>query len=78
VWALLGRRLIGDVIGVVEVKVAALVGLVTGSLGWPAVALAVLWAAAALATAWLGGRSRLARVAPALLVGAWVAALATM
>ena len=76
--ALLGRRLLGDVVGVVEVKVAALVGLATGSLGWTAVALAVVWALAALATAGLWGRSRLARVAPALLAGAWVAALATM
>ncbi len=76
--ALLARRLLGDIVGVVEVKVAALVGLATGSLGWPAVALAVLCAAAAVATAWLWGRSRLARVAPALLAGAWVAALATM
>lgn len=75
---LLGRRLLGDIVGVVEVKVAALVGLATGSLGWPAVALAVLGATAALATAWLGGRSQIARVAPALLAGAWVAALATL
>jgi hypothetical protein len=42
------------------------------------VALAVVWAVAALATTWLWGRARLARVAPALLAGAWVAALATM
>jgi hypothetical protein len=76
--ALLARRLLGNIVGVVEVKVAALVGLATGSLGWAAVALAVLCAAAALATAWLWGRSRLARVAPALLAGAWVSALATL
>jgi hypothetical protein len=76
--ALLGRRLLGDAVGVVEVKLAALVGLATGSLGWAAVALAVLAAAAALATAWLWGRSRLARLAPALLAGAWVAAVASL
>ena len=76
--ALLGRRLLGDIVTVAEVKVAALVGLATGTLGWAVVALAVLWTAVVLATAWLWGRSRLARVAPALLAGAWVAALATM
>ena len=76
--ALLGRRLLGDTVTVVEVKVAALVGLATGSLGWAAVGVAVVWTAVVLVTAWLWGRSRLARVAPALLAGAWVAVLATL
>ena len=76
--AWLGRRLLGDIIGTVEVRLAALVGLATGSLGWNAVALAVLVATAALAITWPWGRSRFVRVAPALLGGAWVAALATL
>lgn len=75
--ALLARSLLGDTVTVVEVKVAALVGLATGSLGWAAVGLAVSWTAVVLAMAWLSGRSRLAHVAPAVLAGAWVAAIAT-
>lgn len=53
--------------------------LVTPPLGMALVAgLALLGRRLQLATAWLWGRSRLARVAPALLAGAWVAALATL
>lgn len=74
--AVLARWSAPGVVGDAELKLAALVGLVIGALGWPAVALCLLWAAAAVAAA--TGRRRGSPVVPALLGGAWLAALAAL
>lgn len=75
--ALVARWSAPGLVGDAEVRLAALVGLTTGALGWPAVALPLLWSAAAVAVA-RGRRPGSRAIVPALLGGAWLAALATL
>ena len=72
--AVLVRRLVGGLVTDVEVQIAALVGLACGSLGLPAVGIALVWAVVSAGAAWAFGRFRVHPVGTALLAGAWVAA----
>ncbi len=76
--ALVAGRLLAGTVTIAEVKLAALVGLATGTLGWPALTIAMLCASIlGVGSAALGHFRRPALV-PALLAAAWVATLAAL
>lgn len=75
---LAARRLVPSGVGELEVKVAAVVGLAAGAFGWAALALALLWALGVFGVAWASRRPAQPRVGPAVLAGAWVAAIAVL
>ncbi len=75
---LAARRLAGGRAGEVEVRVAAVVGLAAGAFGWQPMALALLWSLVVFGVSWAVRRLAQPRIAPALLAGAWAAAIVVL